>query len=1075
MSFTYKFLLALLVALAVPASAAAAPGAIRTLEHEEFGQLFMDASQADPRDNSVTILPGETVTFSYAVGDGSNAHNVDFYTFSPKPSACVQTAGTPLPGFPVPPLPAFTLTAPWAGNCTFNNPGTYSFYCTVHGEMTGTVIVAAGQNAPPTVSASRNPAGAVNTGTSIAFSAVGADADGDTLTYAWDFGDGQTATQQNPSHTYTTPGTKTAKVTVSDGKGGTGEATLEIVVNQPNRDPSVTASRDPSGNVTVGTVVAFSATGTDADGDTLTYAWAFGDGGAATTQNASHAYTAAGTYTATVTVSDGRGGTGSTTVPVTVTVPANRDPSVTASRNPSGNVTVGTAIAFSATGTDPDGDTLTYAWAFGDGDTATTQNPSHTYATAGTYTATVTVSDGRGGTASTTVPVTVTAADNQNPTVTAARTPSGNTRVGVPIAFTATGTDPDGDPLTYAWDFGDSTSSTEQNPTKAFTAAATYTVRVTVSDGRGGTGTATLTVVIQANRNPSISAATATPADGIVPLNVQFNATASDADGHAISYAWDLDGDGTFETTTQNPSYTYTTAKTHNPALRVTDGFGGSTTRTLIVNALPQTHDPAAKFNALLFTKTAGFRHSNIDEGITAIKKLGADNGYTVDAIEDASLFTDAFLARYDVAIFLSTTGDVLNDSQQAAFERFIKSGKGYVGIHAAADSEYTWPWYGQMVGGYFRNHPPGTPTATVVREDATHHSTAHLPERWTRSDEWYNYQGIVNPVVNGGGTDVSPRGLTPIHVLLTVDESTYVEADGSDGVDDDHPISWCKRYDGGRMFYTGLAHTEASFVEANFLQHLQGGIEVSAGFKPDAACGVEANSAPTVTASRAPNGPVETGQPVAFTATGEDADGDALTYAWDFGDGGSSTQREPLHTFTEAGTYEVKVTVSDGRGGTGSATLPVTVNVGSAHVSGEVGADVGLVLAVSMSGAASFGAITPGITRDYEAGVTALVTSTAGDAALTVTDSDATNPGRLVNGDYVLDSPLLTKATNSATPTADFAPVTGTPRTLLTWTRAFSADPVTLAFKQSVGAAETLRAGTYGKTLTYTLTTTTP
>ena len=204
-------------------------------------------------------------------------------------------------------------------------------------------------------------------------------------------------------------------------------------------------------------------------------------------------------------------------------------------------------------------------------------------------------------------------------------------------------------------------------------------------------------------------------------------------------------------------------------------------------------------------------------------------------------------------------------------------------------------------------------------------------------------------------------------------------------------------------------------------------------------------------------------------------ADGDALTYAWDFGDGGSSTQREPTHTFTAAGTYAVKVTVSDGRGGTASETLPITVNVGSAHAGAEIGADVGLVLGVAMSGAASFGSITPGITKDYETGVTALVTSTAGEATLTVTDADATSPGRLVNGDYALATPLQTKATNGATPTADFAPLTGTPRTLLTWSRAISSDPVTLAFKQTVAAAETLRAGTYGKTLTYTLSTTTP
>ena len=199
MSFTYKFLLALVVALAVPASAAAAPGSIRTLRARGVRpRCSWMPRQTNPRDNSVSILPGETVTFSYAVGDGTNAHNVGFYTFSPQPNSCMQTQGTVIPGFPVPPLPAFTFLAPWAGFCTFNNPGTYSFYCTVHGEMTGIVIVAAAQNQPPTVTASRTPTGDVTTGTSIAFSATGTDTDGDTLTYAWDFGDGQTSTRAEP-------------------------------------------------------------------------------------------------------------------------------------------------------------------------------------------------------------------------------------------------------------------------------------------------------------------------------------------------------------------------------------------------------------------------------------------------------------------------------------------------------------------------------------------------------------------------------------------------------------------------------------------------------------------------------------------------------------------------------------------------------------------------------------------------------------------------------------------------------------------------------------------------------------
>ena len=159
----------------------------------------------------------------------------------------------------------------------------------------------------------------------------------------------------------------------------------------------------------------------------------------------------------------------------------------------------------------------------------------------------------------------------------------------------------------------------------------------------------------------------------------------------------------------------------------------------------------------------------------------------------------------------------MLNDEQQAAFENYIQAGGGYVGIHAAADTEYTWAWYGQMLGGYFRNHPPGTPTASVDIVDGDEPSTTGLPTRWTRTDEWYNYQAPTNPVVNGGGTDYSPRD-SGVKVLATLDETTLDEQDGN-ATDDDHPISWCSQFDGGSVWYTGMGHTEASFTEANFLQ----------------------------------------------------------------------------------------------------------------------------------------------------------------------------------------------------------------------------------------------------------------
>jgi PKD repeat protein/glucose/arabinose dehydrogenase/type 1 glutamine amidotransferase len=239
----------------------------------------------------------------------------------------------------------------------------------------------------------------------------------------------------------------------------------------------------------------------------------------------------------------------------------------------------------------------------------------------------------------------------------------------------------------------------------------------------------------------------------------------------------------------------------------------------LLAAAVVAVQAPAAAavdepFKALVFSKTAGFRHDSIPDGIAAIHQLGTEHNFAVDATEDAGAFSDANLAQYDVVIFLSTTGDVLDDTQQAAFERYVRAGGGYAGIHAAADTEYGWAWYGALVGAYFQQHPPGTPQATVKVEDPAHPSTAGLPARWTRTDEWYDFQ--TNPRAN-------------VHVLTSLDETTY--AGGVMGPD--HPNTWCQDYDGGRSWYTGLGHTKESFTEPSFLHLILGGIQTAAGVVP--------------------------------------------------------------------------------------------------------------------------------------------------------------------------------------------------------------------------------------------------
>ncbi|HEY0638499.1 MAG TPA: ThuA domain-containing protein [Pseudonocardiaceae bacterium] len=215
-------------------------------------------------------------------------------------------------------------------------------------------------------------------------------------------------------------------------------------------------------------------------------------------------------------------------------------------------------------------------------------------------------------------------------------------------------------------------------------------------------------------------------------------------------------------------------------------------------------------YDVLVFSKTAGFRHDSIAAGTQAIQQLGAANSFTVTATEDAAAFSTANLSRFEAVVFLNTTGDVLNATQQTAFESYIRAGGGYVGVHAAADTEYSWPFYGELVGAYFASHP-AIQQVTQRVENRAHAATAHLGQTWVRTDELYNYR-------------TNPRSTA--RVLVTLDESTY--SGGSMGAD--HPHTWCKPFQGGRAFYTGNGHTQASYSEPGFRSMLLGGIRYAAG-----------------------------------------------------------------------------------------------------------------------------------------------------------------------------------------------------------------------------------------------------
>jgi type 1 glutamine amidotransferase len=230
---------------------------------------------------------------------------------------------------------------------------------------------------------------------------------------------------------------------------------------------------------------------------------------------------------------------------------------------------------------------------------------------------------------------------------------------------------------------------------------------------------------------------------------------------------------------------------------------------------------PASARRILLFSKTLGFRHDSIPAAIHSLDARASARRWQVTATEDASWFDDARLDGFDVVVFLLTSGDVLDEFQQAAFERYIGKGRGWVGVHSASDTEYGWPWYGELVGAYFAAHPP-IQEARLRVERPSQLSMRGLPAVWQRTDEWYSFSR--NPRSN-------------VNVLLSLDETSYAAGETAMG---DHPVAWYHGHDGGRAFYTALGHTIESWSEPSFLDHVTGAIDWAAGSEAESSVLVE-------------------------------------------------------------------------------------------------------------------------------------------------------------------------------------------------------------------------------------------
>jgi type 1 glutamine amidotransferase len=253
-------------------------------------------------------------------------------------------------------------------------------------------------------------------------------------------------------------------------------------------------------------------------------------------------------------------------------------------------------------------------------------------------------------------------------------------------------------------------------------------------------------------------------------------------------------------------------ASASRPALPDADAGADAAARAIAEPAVADAgREAAPPLRVSVFSKTTGYRHPSIAPAHAMLAALGSDRGWRVAITEDDAAFT-ASLGDTDVAAFVLTTGEVLDDAQQAAFEAFVRRGGGFVGVHSATDTEYVWPFYQALVGAAFAGHPPGWPEGTLDVLDRAHPATAHLPARWTRIDEWYTFR-------------TNPRDNPALRIVIALDEAS-VPIDPPWQLAGQHPLAWHHEHEGGRAFYTALGHTPESYAEPAFAAHVAGAVE---------------------------------------------------------------------------------------------------------------------------------------------------------------------------------------------------------------------------------------------------------
>ncbi len=776
----------------------------------------------------------------------------------------------------------------------------------------------------------------------ITFIDKSSDKDGSVVGWSWNFGDGSVSLVQNPTHQYVNGGTYTVTLTVTDNDGNTDTTSKQITVS----GPSAAFTYSPTSPTTQDAVHFFDQS-VDKTADIVSWSWTFGDGGTSADQNPVHTFGTSGTYRVVLTISDKDGKTVSTSRSIVV---KNAPPIAKFTFSPA-TPKVGEMVTFSAGGSkDPDGNIVMFAWDFNnDGKVdATGSTVTHAFSSVGAFTVrlTVTDNDGATGTATEVVPVQTSA-----PQAAFTFTPS-NPKIGQTVTFNASGSTASSGPIIlYQWDFnGDGTfDATGKTVTHTFTKAGSYPVKLKITDNNGGVGYVTKVVPVQSS--PPVASFTFSPAKPNTGQVVSFDASKSTApDGSIILYEWDFDHDGKTDATGMAVTHAFAKAGVYPVTLKVTDNNGniGAETKAVPVQmggTGGANQPPIANFE--FSPKTA-----HINEVVTFKATGCSDKDGTIvsyewdfnnDGVYDATGTTVSHVFHRGGGQIV--TLKVLDNDGAPGYKTEVVPVEF---VRPTADFTYTPtnPEVGDVIT--FDGSKSSAPDGRIEfyewdfnndgKTDATGMTVTHVfttggsksvTLKVTDNDGVTNY--ITKPVfIRINNPPIADFGISPTNPT-TADKVTFI----SKSYDTDGTIvAWLWSFgDGTTSSVQTPSHKYTAAKKYTVKLTVTDNDGATGSVTKQITVSKPANVPPVANFTFSPS-IANVNKPVQFTDKSTDVDGTVAGWSWNFGDGGTSTAKNPTHTYTKAGTYVVTLVVTDNDG---AKSAPITKQIAVGQPGTEV------------------------------------------------------------------------------------------------------------------------------------------